>query len=51
MQNKLILIVLKFGYFFGFIESLIKKLTLINKVTLCVQENNKIDSPNYYIDS
>ena len=51
MQNKHILIVLKFGSFFGYIESLIKELTLNNKVTLCVQEDNKIDSANYYIDS
>tara|TARA_B100000579_G_scaffold413602_1_gene406410 strand:- start:1539 stop:2939 length:1401 start_codon:yes stop_codon:yes gene_type:complete len=51
MQNKHILIVLKFGSFFGYIESVIKELTLNNKVTLCVQEDNKINSTNYYIDS
>jgi len=50
MQNKHILIILKFGSFFGYIESLIKELTINNKVTLCVQEDNKIDSANYYID-
>ena len=50
MQNKHILIVLKFGSFFGYCESIIKELESKNKVTLCIQENNKTNSSNYYID-
>ena len=50
MQNKHILIILKFGSFFGYCESIIKELESKNKVTLCIQENNKTNSSNYYID-
>tara|TARA_S200000501_G_scaffold82884_1_gene75029 strand:- start:659 stop:2059 length:1401 start_codon:yes stop_codon:yes gene_type:complete len=50
MQNKHILIVLKFGSFFGYSESIIKELSINNKVTLCIQDKNKIDSSSYYID-
>ena len=51
MQNKHIFILLKFSSFFGYAESIIKELTLNNKVTLCIQENNRINSSNYYIDN
>ena len=51
MQNKHIFILLKFSSFFGYAESIIKELTLNNKVTLCIQENNRIISSNYYIDN
>ena len=50
MQNKHILVVLKFGSFFGYSESIIKELSQNNKVTLCIQDKNKIDSSYYYID-
>lgn len=51
MQNKHILIVLKYGSFFSYSESIIKELKLNNKVTLCIQEKNKTNSSNYYIDA
>ena len=50
MQNKHILVVLKFGSFFGYSESIIKELSINNKVTLCIQDKNKINSSSYYID-
>ncbi len=50
MQSNHILIVLKFGSFFGYSESIIKEFISNNKVTLCIQNNNKIDSNKYYID-
>lgn len=51
MQNKHIFLILKFSSFFGYADSMIKELSLNNKVTLCIQENNKINSTNYYIDN
>ena len=51
MQNKHIFLILKFSSFFGYADSIIKELSLNNKVTLCIQENNKINSTNYYIDN
>ena len=51
MQNKHIFLILKFSSFFGYADSMIKELSLNNKVTLCIQENNKMNSTNYYIDN
>ena len=51
MQNKHIFLLLKFSSFFGYADSIIKELSVNNKVTLCIQENNKINSSNYYIDN
>ena len=51
MQNKHIFLILKFSSFFGYADSIIKELSLNNKVTLCIQENNKINSTNYYLDN
>ena len=49
MQNKHIFLILKFSSFFGYADSMIKELSLNNKVTLCIQENNKINSTNYIL--
>ena len=51
MQNKHIFVLLKFSSFFGYADSIIKELSLNNKVTLCIQDNNKINAFNYYIDN
>ena len=51
MRNKHIFVLLKFSSFFGYAESIIKELSLNNKVTLCIQDNNKINSLHYYIDN
>ena len=50
MQNKHIFVLLKFSSFFSYADSIIKELSIKNKVTLCIQDNNKTNSSHYYID-
>jgi hypothetical protein len=50
MQNKHILIVIKYGSFYGYCESIIKELAKKNKVTLCIQNENNINASKYFIN-
>ena len=50
MQNKHILIVIKYGSFYGYCESIIKELAKKNKVTLCIQDENNLNASKYFID-
>ena len=51
MQNKNILIVLKYASFYSYCESIIKELRNHNNLTLCIQDENQINYSKYYIDS
>ena len=54
MQNKHILVVLKYGILYSYCESIINELIVNNKVTLCIQNENTKNSKagaGYYIDS
>ena len=51
MRNKKILIVLKYASFYSYCESIIKELEKENDLTLCIQQENKINSIKYCIDA
>tara|TARA_S200000501_G_scaffold376275_1_gene430721 strand:- start:3683 stop:5095 length:1413 start_codon:yes stop_codon:yes gene_type:complete len=51
MKNKKILIVLKYASFYSYCESIIKELEKENDLILCIQQENKINSIRYCIDT